>query len=278
MARTLWVALVAAVSVLAMDVFFASPVVRVIRPRIVEPADGATVTPPVTVRWDGPLRLAVTLAGPTQREDLGWRESPFQLEAKRFARAGQYTVRVASPILGAWAPIERRFLVQVETAAAAAPQTGAPNGAAEVSALQETIARLETERAAMDAENTGLHEENAELRRQQAELQERLDQVSDQLAESAVRNESAEAQLAELQRQYALAAEENRLLQARLDNPVCPAWGYLSYPRPQYLSRTSRLVVASNQRGELFQSQGQCEGTRRADRTAASPCVCLGLP
>ena len=84
------VALVSAAAVVGADLFMHRSLLRLLRPQILSPADGAIVSGPVTVSWEGPQPMQATLTGNGQRIDLGLRESPFEIDPSRFPRPGQY--------------------------------------------------------------------------------------------------------------------------------------------------------------------------------------------
>jgi hypothetical protein len=109
------------------------------------------------------------------------------------------------------------------------------------------------------------------------DLTDELDQLHLSSDQTAQRLGQVETQHAELLEEHLVVVQENQLLRMRLDSiPACTTWGYLSYPRPQNIPRTRRIVVVSNGRGEVFRSQPECVLTRRNDPTAGSPCVCVG--
>ena len=57
--------------------------------------------------------------------------------------------------------------------------------------------------------------------------------------------------------------------------PSCTVWGYLATTRPQ-TSPPSRLLRVSDRAGNVFRSELQCAGVRRADPAGLSPCACVG--
>jgi hypothetical protein len=273
--RILLIAVVVACATLSVEIAFRSTLLRVLFPVVLSPPDGAIVTPPVTVRWKGPPRLSVVLITNGLRQDLGRRDSPFEIAADRFLRPGQYAVEVRSPLLGGWAAIQRRFLVQLPEAAA--EPTPCADDTAEIETLRRTAARLESERDERSERIEALRQTTEQLQTENAALSARvneLQQVQDQLDAA---QEAADAQSEEAARERQELFDENRFLRAQLDSiPPCTAWGYLTYPRPQTFPTTRRLVVVSDSQGIIFRSQLQCEIARRVDRGAASPCVCVG--
>lgn len=209
------------------------------------------------------------------RQDLGEHDSPFEISADRFPRPGQYSVEVRSPVLGAWARSERRFLVQLP---GATPEpTPCEDHRSDIEVLQATVARLDAERSEALAEVTSLRETTERLNAENADLAASIEELHAAQGQGDAMQELLQGQKEELLEQQRGLLEENRVLKGQIDNvPPCTAWGYLTYPHPQTLPPTRRMVVVSDSRGLIFQSQVQCEITRRVDRGAASPCVCVG--
>jgi hypothetical protein len=269
MRQALALALLCVVVTVATDAMFRSSLSRALRPLVETPADGAVVSLPLTIRWEGPQELYVTLIGGDVREDLGLRQNPTEISAEHFPRPGQYRIELRSPVLGRWSATERRFLVRAASTppsqAAGEKAVDDENGQIEdlTSAVDESGRQHEitqAENAALYGENANLREENKDLATSRGDLQQRLDAI--------------EAQQSELERQYRQALEENQLLRARIESiPECTNWGYVSYQRG-----VRRVMLVSDGRGEVFHDQLQCEATRRNDPTAASPCICVGSP
>ena len=270
------VALVSAAAVVGTDLLLHSSLLRTVRPRILSPADGAIVTGPVTVSWEGPEPMQATLTGNGQRTDLGLRQSPFEIDPSRFPRPGQYGIELSAPRLGGIVRADRRFMVRrpvagvpaapVTAASAPAPEAQRPPPAVEIAALVREREQLRVELAAVQGElNT--------LRTDQAATAEALDAQQDELE---ARLAATAQQRDTLAREHALALQENQALRWRLSSiPSCTAWGYIAVPRPQTMP-PSRFVVASNFRGEVFRSEQQCAAARRGDPNGVSPCGCVG--
>lgn len=275
------VALVSAVAVLITDVTFKSTLLRTLWPVILSPADGAITTAPVRVRWEGSQPLTVTLIGNGTRESLGLRNSPFEIEERYFRRPGQYGVEVRSPVLGRWISSERRFLVRPPRHASTEDEekdTTTPLTEA-ISNLQDRIARLEDERQLLAGRGTSLSQENETLRTQNVDLNSTVDDLHVEQEQRDDRIDALSAENAELAQAYHRLLEENRLLRLRLETlPACTTWGYLSYPRPQTIPPTRRVVVVSNAEGQIFRNQRECEIIRETDRSAMSVCHCVGSP
>ncbi len=105
-------ALVSAGAVAATDLMMQSSLLRIVRPRIVAPADGAIVTAPISVSWEGPQPMEATLTGNGQRIELGLRDSPFEIDASRIVRPGQYGIELRAARFGSLIGAERRFMVR----------------------------------------------------------------------------------------------------------------------------------------------------------------------
>lgn len=273
-------ALVSAGAVVATDLAMHSSLLRLIRPRVVSPADGAIVTGPVNVSWEGPQPMQATLTGSGQRIDLGLRESPFEIDPSRFPRPGQYGIELHAPRFGAFIGADRRFMVRrarervadadepaidESTAPAPARPPTLPNS--------ETTQQMEAERDQLRTEVEDLHAQIMKLREDNADLGQALDELQ---ADTDARLAAADQQRNELAREHLLALQENQFLRLRMDSiPPCTVWGYLSYPRPQ-TNPPSRLVLVSDRNGTIFRSEADCNQVRRTDRGGASACVCVG--
>lgn len=269
------IALLTAAVVVGTDLLMHASLLRVLRPRITAPPDGAIVSGPVTVSWEGPHSMRATLTGSGQRIDLGVRESPFEIDASRFPRPGQYGVEIASPVVGPLIGADRRFMVRrpAETAGAAPVPEVPPGSPREVPPPNDGDGELLAERDRLRVDVAALQAELERLRGDAAGNADALDAIQ---AESDDRLAVVEAQREALNRDLTLALQENQALRARLESiPPCLVWGYLAVPRPQ-TSPPSRLVVVSNRRGDVFRSEAQCIATRRTDPAGLSACVCVG--
>lgn len=269
------IALVSAAAVVGTDLLMHSALLRVLRPRITTPAEGAIVSGPVTVGWDGPQPMQAFLTGNGQRIDLGLRESPFEIDPSRFPRPGQYGLELASPRFGRLISADRRFMVRrpppgrVATAdsdVAAPPVESTATPAADVAALLAERDRLRIDLAALQAQIDTLR---SQLSGADAEL-------DNARADADARLAGVQAEQDALAREHLQALEENLLLRQRLQSvPPCTVWGYMAVPRPQTVP-PSRFVLVSNRRGDVFRSEGQCLAARRGDPTGVSACVCVG--
>jgi len=277
MPRYLAVGFAAALATIGADALFRASLLRAVRPVIVSPTDGATVSLPVIVRWEGPRRMHVALRfGGRASWDLGIRESPFELPGDSVTRRGLYAVEIWSPTFGHWISASRTFAVERSTPAAqqAAPQE---DWSAQLAALERSLEELKNAQEKLRAENAALYEENATVREENAILTEEINRLAE--AEQRARGQAAawEQRHSELAGEHHRLLEEVNALRMRVASVVpCTVWGYYAYPRPQRIPATRRTVTVSNARGEVFRSRDACETHRVGDPTAASLCFCLG--
>jgi hypothetical protein len=270
MRQALALALLCVVVTVATDAMFRSSLVRVLWPLVETPADGAVVSLPLTIRWEGPQEVYVTLIGGGVREDLGLRQNPTEVSAEYFPQPGQYRLELRSPVLGRWSATERRFLVP----APSSPPKAGDDEKGHIEDLTSAMDQLGHQHEITQAENAALYEENANLREENNGLATSLKDLRKTQQQTDARLEAIEAQQGELERQYRQALEENQALRARIENIAdCTTWGYVSYQRG-----ARRVILVSDGRGEVFHDQLQCEAGRRYDPTAASQCICVGSP
>jgi regulator of replication initiation timing len=280
MRRIALVLLLSATTVVITDLTFQSTLLHTLWPVILTPADGAITNAPVTVRWEGPQPMLATLRRGGRRQALGLRPSPFEIDASRFRHPGQYAIELQSPKWGGAIKAERRFLVRrpPEPEPTPVPEEKTENTDT-AKDLDEIIRRLRSERDRIEAENQALYDENTKLRLDNRDLSQSLDDLHDQQEQTDSRLAAAESQQAELMQQHMAVLQQNQLLRNRIQTvPACTTWGYLSRPRAETMPSTRRIFVVSNGQGVIFRNELQCELTRRNDRTAASPCVCVGTP
>ena len=274
------IALVGGGAVVATDLAMHSSLLRLLRPRVISPADGAIVTGPVSVSWEGPQPMQATLTGSGQRIDLGLRESPFEIDPSRIPRPGQYGIELRAPRFGGFISTDRRFMVRrarERAADAEAPATDQPAAPAPARPAapgnSETNQQMQAERDQLRAEVEGLHGQVMKLREDNADLGQALDELQ---ADTDARLAAADQQRDELAREHLLALQENQFLRLRMDSiPPCTVWGYLTHPRPQ-TNPPSRLVLVSDRNGTVFRSEADCSRIRRTDPGGASNCVCVG--
>jgi hypothetical protein len=272
------IVVISAGAVIATDVLMHSSLQRLLQPRIASPADGAIITGTLSVSWEGPQPMEATLTGAGQRIDLGLRESPFEIDAARFPRPGQYGIELRAPRFGSFIGAERRFMVRrakersapAEEPASAGQVPGAPPPQPPAA---DNTAELTVERDHLRGQLEVLQSQLTKLREDNADLGQALDELQ---ADTDARLAASEQQREELGREHMLALQENQLLRLRMQTiPSCTVWGYLAYPRPQ-TNPPSRLVLVSDRSGAVFRSEVDCARTRRSDATGASPCVCVG--
>ena len=270
------IALVSAAAVVGADLFMHSSLLRLLRPQVIAPADGAIVSGPVTVRWEGPQPMMAVLSGNGQRIELGRRENPFEIDPSRFPRPGQYSLELTDPRFGRLISADRRFMVRRASnarVAAAAAQAGTEPAPAERPAPSADTSALVAERDRMRVDLAALQTEVDTLKQQLAGSF--LDR-DDAQADADARMAGVQAEQDALAREHLQTLEENQLLRQRLQSvPPCTVWGYMAVPRPQTVPPT-RYVLVSNRRGDVFRTEGQCVVTRRADPTGVSGCVCVG--
>jgi hypothetical protein len=276
MRQALALALICVVVTVATDAMFRSSLSRALWPLVETPADGAVVAFPLTIRWEGPQKLYVTLIGGDVREDLGLRQNPTEISAEHFPRPGQYRIELRSPVLGRWSATERRFLVRAPSTppSQAAGKKTVDNENGQIEDLTSAVNLLRRQHEITTSENASLYGENANLRDENNNLATSLQDLRRLQTQTVARLDAIEAQQSELERQYRQALEENQQLRARIESiPECTTWGYVSYQRGVRF-----VILVSDGRGGVFHDQLQCEATRRVDPTSASPCICVGSP
>jgi len=281
MRRALALSVLCVMVTFAADAMFRSSLSRALWPLVETPADGAVVSLPLTIRWEGPPELYVTLIAGDVRTNLGLRQNPTEISADHFPRPGQYRIELRSPVLGRWGTTERRFLVSPTSPGQVAKNNGADSENGQTEDLNSAVNRsrrlheiTQEENAALYGENTNLRGENANLREENNSLATSLQDLRSLQAQTLARLDSIEAQQSELERQYRQALDENQQLRARIQSiPDCTTWGYVSY-----LRGVRFVMLVSDGRGAVFRDQLQCEANRRADVTSASACVCVGSP
>jgi hypothetical protein len=274
------IAMVTAGVVAATDLAMHSSLLRLLRPRVLSPADGAIITGPVSVSWEGQQPMQATLTGSGQRIDLGLRESPFEIDPSRFPRPGQYGIELRAPLFGGVVGADRRFMVRRARdraagadPAGAEPPPAAPPARPPVREPSEVQTQLQAERDQLRGEAEVLKSQLADLREDNADLGQALDELQ---ADTDARLAAADQQRQELAREHLLALQENQFLRMRMDSiPGCTVWGYVSYPRPQ-TNPPSRMVLVSDRNGAVFRSEADCSRARRGDPGGGSPCACVG--
>ena len=277
MFRLLAVGLIALIGILGGDLLFRTSLVRAVHPVIIAPTDGETVDPPVRLEWEGPRRMLVTLRYAGRNSwNLGIHESPFEIPKDHLRERGLYSVQISAPVLGRWINADRAFAIKPP-----APQTPESDETMtlgnQIAALRRSIAELQSAQDEMKDENGDLYEENASVREENAVLTEELNRLADA-------EQRAQAQAATVQQDHDRLVQEHRALldeiaqlRQRLAAVIpCTVWGYFSYPHPQTIPVSRRVVTVSDTQGEIFRSQRGCEVYRQGDPGNASPCFCVG--
>lgn len=282
MMRTLATALLCGAAIIAGDVVFRTSLLQQVRPVIWSPIEQAVMEPPVQVQWDGPtqMRVLLSIAGEGQR-DLGVSTSPVTLQSDAFPRDGGYQVEVQALRFGNWIRASRRFQVHVTpgtgATAAAPPPEDHPARTWEIKDLLRALEAARTARDKAHGRTKFLTEENTALRDESERLAKQLESLYNTQEDDAARAAELERRLAQLGEENRTLAEENAAIRQRLGSVIpCSVWGYFSYPRPQTVPLTRRVLLVSDTRGRIFRAQPECEVVRRADATAASICFCVG--
>ncbi len=278
MIRAIGTALLCTVAVVVADILFGASLLRQVRPIILSPAGRDVVVPPVAVHWEGPRRMRVLLAAVgDERRDLGVHESPFVVDASQFPRDGGYRLDLEAERFSDWVRAARLFQVHAE------PPKPPPQPRREAMREGRDLRRaVAVARAARDkalGRTKTLREENTSLRSESERLAKEVERLSQVQEEDAARAAELERRLTQLSEENRALADENAAIRQRLGSIVpCSVWGYYSFPRPQTIPVTRRLLMVSDTRGRVFRTQLECEVVRRDDVTAASICFCVGNP
>ncbi|HYD49796.1 MAG TPA: bZIP transcription factor [Terriglobales bacterium] len=276
MIRSLVTILMCGVAIFAADTLFRSSVLSRVRPIVLVPNENAVVDPPVTLHWDGPQPMRVKLGRVGEElADLGEQRSPFTIPADRLERDGGYRLLLQDPVLGNWVSAQRNFQYHEHGDSAQPPPERTDLQGSEYLFLALNAARDARDKARERSREQ--RKENAELRHEIARLQLRIQDLGEAQDADAAHAADLENRLVELANELRGAAAENAALRVRLASVIpCTAWGYFSYPRPQTIPVTRRVVLVSNLRGDIFRDQAACEVFRREDGSAASACFCVG--
>lgn len=278
MIRAIGTAMLCAAAILAGDLLFRTSLLRSVRPVILAPPSRAVLEPPVQVSWDGPQRMRVflTAVGDAQR-DLGVQESPFVLDASQFPREGGYRIDLAALSFGDWIRATRWFQVHIAEASPKPEPQPRPEPPPESRDMERALAVARAARARAQERTKSLREENAALRTESERLAKQVETLAQTQEDDAAHAEELERRIAQLAEENRALADENGAIRQRLASVVpCTVWGYYSFPRPQTVPVTRRVLMVSDTRGRVFRGQLECESVRRDDATAASICFCVG--
>jgi hypothetical protein len=275
--HTFLIVLVTTAAIILAELVLQTPLYRWLQPVILTPTEGAVIFPPLTVQWDGPPRLDLSLSAEgAPGVDLGTHESPFELSADDLRAPGAYRLVARAPILGGLIQTERRFAV------AAPPPTPSPRPAVDLirAGQQESLlAKLQTAHEQVLAENRALYEENTSLRQQNAQLLADADKVAKEQDEANARADAQDQRQAQLAQENQALSEQLSALQWQLNSALaCSVWGYYSYPHPQTIPVTRRTITVTDSRGQVFRTEADCTAFLVNDPTAASRCFCVSAP
>lgn len=274
--RSLWTALLCGAAVFAGDVLFRGSLLQRVHPVLLTPQARETVRPPLRVTWVGPesMELVLTALGQEPRS-LGVHSSPFDIPVDEFRREGGYQLELRDPAWGTWIRTRRSF--QVFFSAVAQPGEPEPEPG---DGDRYLLVALDAARQARDKARTrvkSIRRENYDLRAEADRLNARIDELYEQRDHEDAAAADLEQELVDLAEELRGLREENLALRLRLSgvNP-CTAWGYMSYPRPQTIPPSRRIVRVSDVAGNIFRREDICEAARRSDSTADSTCFCVG--
>lgn len=277
MLRSLFTAVLIAFAVFAADVVFRTSVLARLRPLILTPAPNAVVDAAPELRWDGPQPMQVEVGRVGEElQKLGPQQSPYALPPAILVREGGYRVVLTDPTFGSWVSAIRSFQYHPHETPPEPKDTAAtPEQDSQYLMLAFDAARQARDKAR--ARSKDLRREMATLRSDNERLQSRIQELYDVQDVDSSHSSDLENKLLDLAAELRNRNAENAMLRSRLDSVIaCTAWGYYSYPRPQTIPVTRRIVMVSNTRGEIFRDQVACETYRRDDASAASACFCVG--
>jgi hypothetical protein len=276
MMRTVATVVLCMAAIIAGDLIFRGSLLQQVRPLILTPRDQETVEPPVQLVWDGPERMRVRLSNVGgEPRDLGIRKSPVTIDGAEFPRDGGYQITIEHPTMGGWVAAERWFQVHVRPQSSEEEERPSRLGE-----IKDLLRALDAARRARDnaRERTRfMRQENKALRDESERLAKQLETLYGEQDEEAARMAELERRLTRLSEELQALIDENTVLRQRLASVIpCTVWGYYSYPRPQTIPATRRMLMVGDTRGRIFRAQADCETIRRADPTAASICFCVG--
>jgi hypothetical protein len=207
-------------------------------------------------------------------------ESPFVVPLREFPREGGYRVDLQALSFGNWIRATRWFQVHKAEPPKPAPEARPESPPQRPAESRDLLRALTMARAARDKaqeRSKSLRDENAVLRGETERLTKQVETLAQTQEEDAAHAEELERRLAQLAEANRALANENALVRQRLSSVVpCTVWGYYSFPRPQTLPVTRRILMVSDTVGRIFRGQLECETLRHDDPTAASVCFCAG--
>jgi len=276
--RSALTALLCAAAIFAGDALFRASLLDSLRPIVLTPRARAVVRPPVRLTWEGRTEMEILLApfGETA-SSLGVHASPFDIEPEHFPREGGYEVEIRAPGWAGWIAATRKFQMH-RTSPTTDPDLAADLGPADDS--RYLMLAFDAARKARDkarARVKSLRKENATLKGESERLAVQLDEVFVGQEEEFTELAALEADLLDAVNEIRGLREENLALRFRLGSVIpCTVWGYLSYPRPQTIPPSRRVVRVSDTAGNIFRTEEFCAAARRSDSTADSRCLCVG--
>lgn len=276
--RGILTAVLCAAAIFAGDTLFRSSLLDNVRPIVLTPLERSVVRPPVRLAWEGRERMEVFLApfGEPARS-LGVHSSPIDIPRDQFPREGGYEIEIRDPDWGDWIGARRKFQMHLHRPTGTDDAVAAPEDTDDSHYLMLAFDAARQARDKARARIKALRKDNADLRAETERLAARLDQSYNSQDDDTAQITSLERDLIDAVGEIrglreALAAERFRMSTVI----PCTVWGYYSFPRPQTIPRTRRMVRVSDDRSNIFRSAEFCEEIRRADPASDSPCFCVG--
>jgi regulator of replication initiation timing len=226
------------------------------------------------------MRVALRVSGGETR-DLGLQSSPFTLHAEDFPREGGYAVDLRAPTFPNWINASRDFQIQAgDTPPTPGVEPEVEGDGDPTIQLKDFLRALKASRTSRDRAHQRakfLTEEVATLRAENERVSKQLEKVYQTEEQDGERSTELERQLTQLSEQLRGLADENGALRMRLSTVIpCTVWGYYSYPHPNTIPVTRKVLLVSDLAGQIFRNQVECEAARRSDASAGSPCLCVG--
>ena len=269
-------------AIVAGDMLFRTSLLSYLRPVILAPPEQAILQPPISVEWDGPptMRASLRVSGGETR-DLGVQKSPFTLTADDFPREGGYEIEMHGLSLPDWISASRIFQIRsAEPVETAQEEPDLEKDAEPTIQLKDFLRALKASHSSRERAQKRakfLTEETATLRAENERLSKQLEKTYQTEEQDGERSASLERQINQLGDQLRGLADENTALRLRLGSVIpCSIWGYYSYPRPNTVPLTRKVLLISDLAGQIFHNQVDCESARRSDTSSGSPCFCVG--